>query len=146
MAACRRLECDDVPQVGQRSAHFQQLVQQRLGGRERDRGAGVAQDVFHLSRGQRGIHRDVGGAEGQGGVVHDGPFGPVFRQDGDPVAALHPEAGQGEAGGADALEELLEGDGCPAGPRRLPAHRDRPVAIARDRAEEKLVERAGWGG
>ena len=56
------------------------LLQLRLAGDEDRHGAGVAQDVVDLARGEGGVDRDVGAAGGEAGEVGDGPLGPVLAR------------------------------------------------------------------
>ena len=142
VAAGGAVEGDHVPQIRQFAPDRGDFAELSLVGDE-DRGrARVAQNVFDVFGGQRGVDRYVGAAGGQTGEVRNGPLGPVLAQNGYAVAGANPELPQAEAQVLNLVRDLRVGEVAPDAVD-FGAERCGPaVRVPGDRIEEELVQRA----
>src|SRR5439155_25578421 len=112
-------------------------------GREDRHRARVVEDVRDLLRRQRWIDGDVGQAGREAGVVRDRPLGPVLREYRDAVAAIDADLAQPDGNLPNAIGQLPRRDGL-IHTIALDLQRVR-LAVALDRVEEELIERAWLG-
>ncbi len=74
-----------------------ELVELLAGGNDGDAAAGIVDQHGDLFAGEGGIDGNVGGADGKGGEVGDGPLPAILADDGDAVALLRSPAEKGLA-------------------------------------------------
>ena len=83
-----RIERDQKLEIGQRCEHLENFVGLMLAAHDDAARLAVADLVFDLSRSQRGVQRNVGGAGRKDGLVGDQPFVAILGKNRDAVARV----------------------------------------------------------
>ena len=121
-----------------RERHGVELVELLAGGDEGNAAAGIADEGCDLLAGERGVDGNVGCSDGERGEVGNGPLPAIFGDEGDAVALLCSPGEQGLGQRADALIDLVRGDGLPLAKLVLPE--DGAGVVGRRDAAKEVVD------
>ena len=136
---------DDVLEAGQSAPDLEDLVDLGLRRAEDGDGFRIAEDILGLFGGEGGVHRHIGRPGTQAGVVCEGPFRPILRDNGHLVTGLDPQLPQAQRDRLHALERLAVGNADPGAAHFRPECRGQP-GVPIDRGKKQLGERASVHG
>ena len=128
------VEDDQLLEVGQLVPDLEEGLHVRSVGQEEDLGLGMIEFVDQMPGRKRVVHGDRDAARRQDGEVGERPLRAVLRQDGDPVALLHPQAEQPAGRLFHVVQEISVGD-MPLGVWEIPLNDGLP-GVFLGRAEQ----------